>query len=196
MSAAAGQSNQDPWDHEHTTKIFDANNDRATIAKAKAILHAKQMAMLIEQFQALVSPDRPPAPREALIKSWTGAVQALSADGEGLKLLTGKDLDAALDGLESSRREMMATVEQLKKVEQLASPAPHGPSSAMKTPVAAATPEQEHEAGELATTVFDAFQSQLGKRGAEEFQEIEKPQPQPLRTPTVPCKMPVMPGKY
>ena len=60
MSSAAGQSNQDPWDHEHTTKIFDANNDRATIAKAKAILHAKQMAMLIEQFQALVSPDRPP----------------------------------------------------------------------------------------------------------------------------------------
>ena len=94
MESSSSSRLQDPW--EHTKTILDGSSSSSKSVKAQAILHAKQMASLVEEFDNPSDPERMPSPREALIRCWQEAVAALSVDGKSGELLSGNALQQAL----------------------------------------------------------------------------------------------------
>ena len=207
---AAPDPPKDPWDHEKATKIFDGTDTSSKVTKAKAILHAKQMAALVEELEDLTHPGRTPSPREALIRSWTEVVAALSVERKSRTVLGNADLPAALEGLRAAREEIEATIKQFKGLPsasasgslqspqgsgsvQFASLVPDGPGHAPSG--AAGGKGKDIVEGAEDNIVLDLLKSELGKRGPEAIEE-SKLQAPPLRTPGVPIKVPAMPGNY
>jgi hypothetical protein len=190
MDPSSSSRLQDPW--EHTKTIFDGLSSSSKSVKAQAILHAKQMALLVEEFDNLTERERMPSPREALIRCWQEVVAALSVDGKSGELLSANALQQALKKLKKDREEIETTIKGLR---DLASPrvqpeliAPLGPGSAQQ--------KEKEIAGDGADgSLLDLFESKLGKRVPEMIEEDES-QLSPLRTNGVPCKIPKMPGKY
>ena len=134
MAAAASASPKNPWDHDQATKIFEGDDSASQLLKAKAVLHAQQMAKLSEQLQTLLSPERTPAPHEALVKAWLEAVAALSVDGKSDQVLSGPALEKALKGLQAKRVELAQTVSEFIAMQEQGSSSSPAPSRNASVP--------------------------------------------------------------
>jgi len=189
MDPSSSSRLQDPW--EHTKTIFDnGQSSDSKRVRAVAIIHARQMAVLVEELDNLSTPGRTPSPREALIRCWHETVEALSVNRKSKELLSGSALDEAIEKLGVTRNEIAKVIQGLRDLDapgvQFDPIAPHGPGSAQ---------QKGKDIAGIDDNFLDFIQSKLGKRGPETIEEDQSQLP-PLRTPGLPCKIPKIPGKY
>jgi hypothetical protein len=193
-SASTSDRSTKPWEHNQASSILDGMDSSAKLLKAQVVLHVKELACLIEQLDGLVNPNRSPSPCETLIRCWNEALVALSVEGNLEELLPADELQGVLEKFRVKREEMMKTITQLQGC---APAAPSGPGSAQHA-FAATNPDKNGKSpmDEAPGEDFLAmFRSDLGKRSQADIEDAQSKAP-PLRTSTVPCKMPMMPGKY
>jgi len=200
MAAAASASPKNPWDHDQATKIFEGDDSASQLLKAKAVLHAQQMAKLSEQLQTLVSPARTPAPREALVKAWLEVAAALSVDGKNEQVLAGQALEKALKGLQAKRVELAQTVSEFIAMQEpgsSSSPAPSRSASVPpQVPGSGRGKDPDNDVDAL-DALRDSFRLGAGSKRSHEMIEATPPPSTHLRTSSVPVRVPKLPaGNY
>ena len=181
-----------PW--EHNSSILDGTDSSAKLRKVQVILHVEAMARLFEQLEGLMNPDHSPSPRETLNCCWNEALADLSIDGKAEELLPAVDLSRVLTKFRDKREETEKTIKELQGCQSVA---PSGPGSAQYA--SDATYMDKNGKGPMdeapGKDLLDMFRSDLGKRSQADIEDAQSKSP-PLRTPVLPCKMPLMPGKY